>query len=538
MTAASRALIVDKSLDVTHRNAMSLCDDRAALFAPSPRLDLATLVSSMRNLHNLDEDLLVYLTSFIDLCDAISLSQTSRSIFELATQSTSYWRENLASIKPVYLARVQPWSEYTAGELRDAAILSRKSDLIWTKGREFVTKRWTQLPDSSPGELICFVPRTRWALYFKQDEPTSIKCYDIKTGQLAGSFTVQGSENPAVTNRRCAHAKSISSNEVRIICSLSGDTISTILLVYQITFMESSSPSSKPTFSISEKRVFSIEKDYLSLSFSGDGKLLALSDESAVTLINIDTGVSYKWNYPMTCSPGSVDFSNELLVMLFGDGDKYRLATIHVPSILRSSAQSPTPLEGGANTIKDEEINFLPPSDDQNGEDFFLAIEEASNWWLLPPRSNLRMRDEGTAGHRSIDIVFLTDEYSCSYGTLSLDGPVHTLDQARLEDHRRTTIICSLPRAETEQLRVDGSHRTILYRNYLTFPGYAYRSPDRSTIRVHVVGVDKPGASRPLVLPPECVEKGVFPSCGNEATGVVIALGFDRPNGVFVFWFV
>ncbi|KAG8823625.1 hypothetical protein FRC17_009278 [Serendipita sp. 399] len=514
MTAATRALIVDQNLDVAHRNAMSLCDDHATFFAPSPRLDLVTLLSSMRNLHNLDEDLLVYLTSFIELYDAISLSQTSRSIFELATQSTSYWRENLAIIKPVYLGRVQPWSEYTAGELRDAAILSRKSDFIWTKGREFVTKRWTQLPDSSPGELICFVPRTRWALYFKQDEPTPIKCYDIKTGQLAGSFTVQGSENPAVTNRR------------------------TILLIYQITFMESSSSSSKPTFSISEKLVFSIEKDYLSLSFSGDGTLLALSDESAVTLISIDTGVSYKWNYPMTCSPGSVDFSNELLVMLFGDGDKYRLATTHVPSILRGSAQSPTPSEGGANTIKDEEINFLPPSVDQNGEDFFLAIEEALNWWLLPPKSNLGMRDEGTAGHQSIDIVFLTDEYSCNYGTLSLDGPFHTLDQARLEDHRTTTIICSLPRAETEQLRVDGSHRTILYRNYLTFPGYAYRSPDRSTIRVHVVGVDKPGASRPMVLPPECVEKGVFPSCGNEATGVVIALGFDRPNGVFVFWFV
>ncbi|KAG8812284.1 hypothetical protein FRC17_002105 [Serendipita sp. 399] len=224
--------------------------------------------------------------------------------------------------------------------------------------------------------------------------------------------------------------------------------------------------------------------------------------------------------------------------MLFGDGDKYRLATIHVPSILRGSAQSPTPLEGDANAIKDEEVNVLPPSVDQNGEDFFLAIEKASDWWPLPPKSNLGMRDEGTAAHRSIDIVFLMDEYSCSYGTLSLDGPIHTLDQARLEDHQTTPIICSLPRAETEQLRVDSTQRTILYRDYITFPHTTYRSPDRSTIRVHVVGVDKPGESRPLVLPPECVKKGVFPTGTREETGVVLAVGFDSPNGFFVLWFV
>ncbi|KAG8823626.1 hypothetical protein FRC17_009279 [Serendipita sp. 399] len=187
----------------------------------------------------------------------------------------------------------------------------------------------------------------------------------------------------------------------------------------------------------------------------------------------------------MTGLPGRVYFSNELLVTLFDDA--CQLVTIHLPSILRGSAQSPTSSQRGSNIITDDEVNILPPSVGQNGENLSLMLEDAWEWWLLPPKSNLGMRNEGPTPHRSIDIMILTDEWNCSYGKLPLDlGNNQTI----IEGNRPhcAVITCSLnpPRAESERLRFKYNQRVILYRTYL-------ETMDRSINRVHVLGVDKPG---------------------------------------------
>ncbi|KAG8813283.1 hypothetical protein FRC17_001617, partial [Serendipita sp. 399] len=213
----------------------------------------------------------------------------------------------------------------------------------------------------------------------------------------------------------------------------------------------------------------------------------------------------------MTGLPGRVYFSNELLVTLFDDA--CQLATIHLPSILRGSAHSPTSSQRGSNIITDDDVNILPPSVGQNEENLSLMLEDAWEWWLLPPKSNLGMRNEGTTPHGSIDIIILTDERNCNYGKLPLDlGDNQTTIEGNQPNCAMITCSLNPPQAESERLRFKYNQRIILYRTYL-------ETMDRSIDRVHVLGVDKPGESRPLFLPPECVNAMTYPWSANEETG-------------------
>ncbi|KAG8823624.1 hypothetical protein FRC17_009277 [Serendipita sp. 399] len=265
-----------------------------------------------------------------------------------------------------------------------------------------------------------------------------------------------------------------------------------------------------------------------------------MCNDDTLSLINLETGAEYKWNHMMNGYPGELCFEGEFLVAAF-DG-QFQLATVHIPSILRS----PDPQQRSTNPI-----NLLSLSTAEGNDTTITELENAWDLWLLPPKSMTSLEDSSAIFHRAIEVGWLASQSSCRYSRIDLGPLPLTLDRISVENNRDSEAgtdgspssqgdskhedkfyncetMKSLDISQSQDIKYFHRQRTVTYRRYLAMI-------DRFENRVHMLGIDKPGVSRPLYFPPQCADAD--PEAVDEETGVIICKTFDKDEGYYVLWF-
>ncbi|KAG8813186.1 hypothetical protein FRC19_002571 [Serendipita sp. 401] len=500
----------------------------------------------MANLYSLNEDILLYLTSFLELYGVISLSQTCRRFFVLATHIAAYWKSDLQRIKPAYLARVKPWSEYEAIELRDAAILSRNSDLAWNYGKDFTPHRLVTF-STRPNRMIFLVPRTRWAISTRIEngrKGVRVDCRDLRTGKIGGYFIIPVLEGLASYHTYCADGKSISSNEIRLLLLLPRDYRHTIIAVYKVTFEEKPPISEPSVLTHIEEFVLEIGKNYHKFCLSDDGLFLAMGTESSISLTNTKTRNRFWWRIKNFLAKDLLFIEDSLLAV---DGHWARVAIIHISPLFRPSERHFTSkrssIEGS-----NEDIRMLSLSTNKSGNALSWALNRARELWLLPPKVFHSESLSTTGSQISFEVAWLSDKRSCSLGTIYFDAPLEApshLSTSESQDYTTGFPIPILsnglrPREEDPALTIPSSSTITGFRRQRT----VVAQHDKYNIftdekLVHVLGVDRLGKSRSITLPPEYHACQVIAL--DEGTGVILFEGHGGPGSEYahhVLWLV
>ncbi|KAG8817769.1 hypothetical protein FRC17_011103 [Serendipita sp. 399] len=315
-----------------------------------------------------------------------------------------------------------------------------------------------------------------------------------------------------------------------------------MLAVYQITFMEVSGPAEASDYRISAAVVFSIQQKFLNARLSLDGALLATCDERSLFLINVNTGDTLEWNNSTDHFTGDLCHVDEFTVVALSG--HYRLVTICVPPIFRRSTRSPGS-PSTSDVISDNEIHLiLLPNLEMVGG----LVGTMRRLWLLSPESGLGINKKITPYRRSIDVALTVNDTHIQFSKINLNLPSHSStvlnphsseadnsssqSAADSGDIMRTefpVVNSSDPSMPVFTLR-QPHQRTIAYRAYSS-------AADRYESWIHVIGVDRPGMSRQLSFPPECVN--VEPWRIEEEAGVIISRGSVEGDEPFSFlWFV
>ncbi|KAG8813159.1 hypothetical protein FRC19_002631 [Serendipita sp. 401] len=484
----------------------------------------------MADLYSLNEDILLYLTPFIDLYGVISLSQTCRRFFALATHVVAYWKSNLQRIKPAYLARVKPWSEYEAIELRDAAILSRNSDLAWNYGKDFTPHRLGTF-STRPNRTIFLVPRTRWAISTRIENGRKgirVDCRDLRTGKIGGYFIIPVLECLASYHTYCADGKSISPNEIRLLLFLPRDYKHTIIAVYKVTFEEKLPVSEPSILTHIEEFVFEITENYQKFCLSDDGIFLAMGSETSISLTNTKTRNTFQWRIK-NFFPEDLIFLDDSL--LAADSRWSRVAIIHIPHLFRP-LERPFASKGSSIEGSNEDIRMLSLSTNKNGNGLSKALNRARELWLLPPKFFHSERWSATGNQISFEVAWLTDERSCSFSTIYFDAPLEAPGYLSTGDSQAYTTGFPIPilsnslrpREENPALTVPSPSTITRFHRQRTIIAQQDKYNIFSNEKlVHVLGVDRLGKSRSITLPSEYHGSQVIAL--DEGTGVILFEG-------------
>ncbi|KAG8801053.1 hypothetical protein FRC17_006737, partial [Serendipita sp. 399] len=265
--------------------------------------------------HRLDAlnlDLHFAITRYLYLQELIFLSQTSRVFRTLSIEAKEYWKYARHSISPAFFDRIACWSELTASEIRDAAIKTLRSNMVWNFAPKMAPFREVEL-EIRPGAHRLIVPGSQFLIETSRDfmkrGVIDITVYNLKTGGLAGSFHLP-LERPVhvlMASAICKDARPTSTNTIvavwRVLLFKLEETSrreeEQSLLVFKISIDSPSPELSSTKVALNVKLLHSIPCIVANpVSISEDGVFICFVDMDFLYICDIRFGYLRGWSLP------------------------------------------------------------------------------------------------------------------------------------------------------------------------------------------------------------------------------------------------
>ncbi|CCA71301.1 hypothetical protein PIIN_05240 [Serendipita indica DSM 11827] len=277
----------------------------------------------------LNEDISLEIAEYLELEDLISMSKAS-------SRYGRFWTNAVKAIPRTHYPRLVPLSEPGPEEIRKAAIRTANSRRAWCSAEEVRPRAVFRLHEKL--EATHFVRGTKWMLalparWSEKIPPShwivSVKCYDITTGLLAGSF------NMAVHTIDRAYAPSwhtsVAVSATEIIVGLERWSQS---VEYYLQRIRLSHSSETDEIIFTAEPILQVTEGYCDVGISHDGKFFALHRGDDTIIYRTD-GATGQVEFCTDTSDNEkyISFHGDTLVVM--EERTLNIVGLHLPSLLK-----------------------------------------------------------------------------------------------------------------------------------------------------------------------------------------------------------
>lgn len=474
----------------------------------------------MANNRNLNEDISLEVAEYLEVEDLPSMSQTCRLWCDVSRQYARFWTNATKAIPFAHYSQLAPLSEQGLDAIRKAAVRTGNSRREWRSAENVQPKSVFRLHENL--KRAHFVQGTKWMLVLplKWDEipsdqlTVSVKCYDLTTGRLAGS--VDMTLDTTVQAFAPSWHTSVAVSSTEIIVGIERYCKWSQYSVYYLQRIRLSQSSETDEITFTAETISAISDMDCSMGLSRDGRFLSLDQGGGGSLFVYKTDGSMVPREFTTESDETryVSFHGDTLMVM---GDKtLNVVGIHLPSLLKDWPEE----------IDEDNTITLPNSNLGTPEGKHTLIRRELDMLSLYRTAILDSSDQtdGSSTDTSrLEIAYMKED--CCFVLPVMTGPPA---QDSVEKSANTLLQnVVVAGAETKVATVPQTARLLRSEGYPCQRTLTWFDEDPNTkVRkhsIHVIGVDKPGAVRSLISPPNFNEMDYATiKWIDEASGLIV----------------